>query len=185
MENLLDLALHPIRMRILLALSGKEMTAQQVAGAMGDIPAATLYRHLNRLAKAGLLEVVEERRVRGTLEKVYALKSQDPERVAEEFAGASREDHLRYFTTFVTSLVDDYARYLKKDGPIDFLADGVGYHKFPLELSDEEFAAMNEEINAAILPYLKNEPAPNRKRRLFTTIVLPDVQAVQKGQKMV
>jgi DNA-binding transcriptional ArsR family regulator len=176
MEKQLDLVLHPIRMRIIMAMAGRQMTAQQVAEALGDVPPATLYRHINRLAKAGLLAVVEERRVRGTVEKVYALKAQDPNAVTKELSKASRDEHLHYFTTFIATLLDDYSRYLKKPGRIDLAADGVGYHKLPLELTDQEFAAMAAGINAAIIPYLKNEHAPDRKRRIFVTVVMPDVQ---------
>src|SRR5262249_20794707 len=54
------------------------------------------------------------------------------------------------------------------------LADGVGYRQVPFYLSDDEFVAMMLALNQALLPYLGNQPAPNRRRRLFTTIVFPD-----------
>ena len=42
-----DLLAHPVRLRIILALSqNEEMTAQQLGEALTDIPQATLYRHL-------------------------------------------------------------------------------------------------------------------------------------------
>jgi DNA-binding transcriptional ArsR family regulator len=175
MNDLVDLVLHPIRMRIVMALAGREMTAQQLAETLGDVPLATLYRHLNRLAEAGVLTVASERRVRGTLEKAYTLGSQGAFIDPQQFAAMSREDHLRYFTTFAATLLDDFSRYVKNAEPINILTDGVGYQKFPLELSDEEFAAVAKGINAAIVPHLSNQPAPGRKRRIFATIVMPDV----------
>jgi DNA-binding transcriptional ArsR family regulator len=176
MEKLIDLVLHPVRMRILIALAGREMTAQQVAESLGDVPPATLYRHLNRLAESGVLTVVAERRVRGTLEKVYTLKPQDALLSAEDLAAMSREDHLRAFTTFVASLLDDFTRYLDS-GQFNMVADRAGYRKFPLELSDEEYTAMGEAIDAVILPYFKNKAAPGRKRRIFSLVVIPDQPA--------
>jgi DNA-binding transcriptional ArsR family regulator len=176
MENLFDLVLHPVRMRIIMALKGREMTPQQLAETLGDVPLATLYRHINRLSEAGVLELVAERRVRGTLEKVYTLGRQGARLDPQEFAALSREDHLRYFTTFVATLLDDFSRYVKNAQPFDVLVDGVGYHKFPLELSDEEFAQVAKGINAAIVPHLDNQPAPRRKRRIFATIVMPDLE---------
>jgi DNA-binding transcriptional ArsR family regulator len=143
---------------------------------LGDVPPATLYRHINRLSEAGVLELVAERRVRGTLEKVYTLGQQGASLDPQEFAALSREDHLRYFTTFVATLLDDFSRYVKNAQPFDVLVDGVGYHKVPLELSDEEFAEVAKGINAAILPHLDNRPAPGRKRRIFATIVMPDLE---------
>ena len=177
MERTVDLVLHPIRLRIVIALAGREMTAQQLAETLGDVPTATLYRHINRLTKGGILTVADERRIRGTLEKVYTLSRKGGFMDPQEFAALSREDHLRYFTTFIASLLDDFSRYIKKAEPLNLLADGVGYQKFPLELSDKEFVEVATAINAAIVPHLNNQPAPGRKRRLFATIVMPVVES--------
>jgi len=177
MENYINLVLHPIRMRIIMAAAGRELTAQQLSEALGDVPPATLYRHINRLTKAGVLEVVTERHVRGTLEKVYTLSHQGAFLNVQEFAAISREDHLRYFTAFIATVLDDFSRYVNNAKPFDVIADGVGYQKFPLELSDEEFITVAKGINAAITPYSNNPPAPGRKRHLFTTVVMPDVDS--------
>ncbi len=181
MEKQIDLVLHPIRMRILVALSGRQMTARQIAAELGDVPPATLYRHINKLVEGGILHIVEERRVRGTVEKVYTVSEQDTTISPRDLAKLSREGHLRIFSTFVTSLLDDFSRYLNKPGPIDYVADGIGYKKYPLELSDKEFLAMMAEIHAIVARYEKNEPAAGRTRRIFSTVVMPDVH-VATGQ---
>lgn len=49
----------------------------------------------------------------------------------------------------------------------------MSYTKAPMYLSDQEFMAMAQKMNAALGPLLQNPPAPGRKRRIFTTIVLP------------
>lgn len=180
MEKIVDLVLHPIRMRIVMALAGREMTVQQLAEALVDVPTATLYRHLNRLSEAGVLEVAAERRIRGTLEKTYKLGSQGAFIDAEVFNRMSREDHLRSFTTFAATMLDDFSRYINHAESIDFAADGVGYQKFPLELSDEELVEVAKGINAAILPHMNNQPARGRKRRIFATVILPDIQSSNK-----
>jgi DNA-binding transcriptional ArsR family regulator len=180
MEKQVDLVLHPIRMRILVALSGRQMTAGEMAEEFGDVPPATLYRHINRLADGGILRVVNERRVRGTVEKVYTVTEQDTTISPRDLAKLSREGHLRIFSTFITSLLDDFSRYLKKPGPIDYVADGIGYKKYPLELSDKEFLALMTKIHAVVQRYQKNEPAAGRKRRIFSTVVMPDVHVPAK-----
>ena len=172
----IDLALHPIRMRILLALSREAATPQQIAENLADVPQASLYRHIQKLARAGLIKVVEERQVRGAVEKVYAVEAQAAQLTAEEFKQLEREDHLRFFMAFTTSLLDDFHRYLNQVEPIDPLKDGVGYSKIVLELSDEELRELAEKMNAAILPLLNNPAAPERKRRLLATIMMPDAR---------
>ncbi|RPJ49095.1 MAG: ArsR family transcriptional regulator [Chloroflexi bacterium] len=169
--------LHPVRMRILMALTGSQgMTPLQLAEALNDVPQATLYRHINRLAKSGLLVVVDERPVRGTLEKVYAVNSAVPTHLGNEaFTSLSKEDHLRYFTAFAISLIDEFSRYVNHSPKIDLAADGVGYHQLVLFMSDEELVAFAQAVNQALLPFLQNQPAPERKKRLFSTIMMPEV----------
>jgi DNA-binding transcriptional ArsR family regulator len=168
-----DLILHPLRMRIIMTLVGKHMTAQQLASAMPDIAQATLYRHLNKLAKGGVLAVVEERPVRGTLEKIYALNEQGAFLGAADIADFTKDDHMRYFTAFVAILLGEFSQYLESKDKPDLVADGVAYTKVAINLSDEEFMTMAKQMNEAVVPTLKNQPAPGRKRRLFTTIILP------------
>jgi DNA-binding transcriptional ArsR family regulator len=177
MEKSIDLILNPIRLRIIMALAGREMTARQVAETLGDVPPATFYRHLNRLAKAGMLKVVAERPVRGTVEKVYTVNILDAKMGPGQVAGMSREEHLRVFATFVTSLLDDFSRYLNNTESIDLVAAGVSYGKVPLELSDDELAEMSREFAAMLLPRMQNKPAPGRKRRILGTVVMPDAVA--------
>lgn len=176
-QNLLDDMLHPIRMRILMTLTGSQgMTPLQIAEALSDVPQATLYRHINRLAKSGLLVVVEERPVRGTLEKAYAINRATPTHLGNDaFAGLGKEDHLRYFTAFAVSLIEEYSRYLNASPRIDLAADGVGYQQLPLFMSDAELVAFSQAVNQALLPFLQNQPAPDRKKRLFATIMMPEV----------
>ena len=172
-----DLVLHPVRMRLLVTLARRQLTARQLSELLPDIPQATLYHHLGILTRADLLRVVSERRIRGTVEKLYASAEDSALLGPADLANASRDDHLRYFTIFVATLLADFARYLQQDAPIDLLADGVGYREIPFYLSDEEFAQAARAVNQALLPYLNNQPAPYRRRRLFATIVIPDVES--------
>ncbi len=181
-KELLNLALHPVRMRILTLLSGSQgLTPQQMAERMSDIPQATLYRHINRLAQGGLLAIVAEHPVRGTLEKVYALNTAydrqlvTGEDALEAFNRLSKEDHLRYFNSFLLSLLDAFSHYLDRaeGGQLNMAADGVGYHTLPLFMSDEEFAQFAAALNQALMPFLKLEAAPGRRKRLFTTVMMP------------
>ncbi len=187
-KELMDLALHPVRMRILTLLSGSAgLTPLQMAEEMSDIPQATLYRHINRLVKGGLLVVAEERPVRGTLEKVYALNAGNREQLVTDeeelnaFNQLSKADHLRYFTAFTISLLDDFSRYLNHsaEGGLDFAADGVGYHKIPFFLSDAEFAEFAAALNQALAPYLALKEGPGRKKRLFSTVMMPAVEPIE------
>jgi DNA-binding transcriptional ArsR family regulator len=167
-----EILLHPVRMRIVLTLAGRRLTSAEIAQHLEDVPQASLYRHIRTLADHGVLAVVEQRPVRGTQERVYVLAEGAASLTPEDLAKATREDHLRYFTIFLATLLGDFGRYLQQPRP-DLLADGVGYRQVPLELTDQEFAELAGRLNAAVAPAIGNQPGPGRRRRVLTTIVMP------------
>ena len=171
-----SLILHPVRMRLLGTLARRQLTARQLSELLPDVPQATLYHHLGMLMHAGLLRVVSERPVRGTVEKLYALAEDQMVLSPADLANTSRDDHLRYFTTFLAMLLGDFARYLQQEGPIDLFADGVGFRETAFYLSDDELAQAAAAVNQALLPFLSNQPAPHRRRRLLATITFPDAE---------
>lgn len=177
------LILHPVRIRVLGALARRELTARQLNELLNDVPPATLYAHLGALTRGGLLRVVSERPVRGAVERVYTVAAEHVTLRPEDLAAASREDHLRSFTLFVALLLDGFDRYLHQREPINFIADGVGYAQTPFYLSDEEFIEAATAVNQALLPYLRYEPAPHRRRRLYSTVVFPDPDPSERPEE--
>lgn len=60
----------PFKLKLLERFGGKPVTTKQVADRMGE-KAPRLYRHVDALVDEGLLELVEERPKRGTIERYY------------------------------------------------------------------------------------------------------------------
>jgi len=58
----------PFKSKLLERFAGKPLTTKQVADLMGE-KAPRLYRHVDALFAAGLLELVEEKPKRGTVER--------------------------------------------------------------------------------------------------------------------
>ncbi len=168
-----DLLLHPIRLRIVQALVGEPMTPLQLKDRLADVPQATLYRHINQLADGGLLEVVGERPVRGSIERTYRVVTAAVALGDDDLESATADEHFRYFATFVGTLLADFAGYLESGAP-GLTGDRVGYRQVPLWLTDEEFDALAETMATAVQAHVDNPPAPGRRRRLLTTIVMPD-----------
>ena len=72
-----DLLFHPVRLRVVQAFLGERvLTTSQIAGELEDVPLGSLYRHVARLAGAGVLRVVSERRVRGAVERTCFLRAE-------------------------------------------------------------------------------------------------------------
>ncbi len=169
-----DLLLHPVRMRIILAVGARQITAQQLADDLRDIPQATLYRNIKTLADAGLLDVVKERRVHNTIEKTYALPKEGLMLTAEDMKNAQPEDYLRIVIQYLGSLLGYFARYIE-NGDIDINRDNVLFQMAPVYLNQDEALELGKIFATALLPYVKNQPSPERKRSIIGLISLPDV----------
>ncbi len=171
-----DLLLHPVRLRIVQALLGdRAMTTTDLAAELTDVPTATLYRQVAVLAGAGVLQVVGERKARGTVERTYRLVLEAATVTAEEAAGMTVEDHRRGFATFVAALLADFDRYLQGAGDAapDLRRDRVGYRQAALWLTDEELDGLVADLRAALGARMANRPAPERRRRVVSTVLMP------------
>ena len=167
-----DLLLHPTRLRIVQALVGRRLTTLELKAELSDIAQATLYRQIDQLVNGGLIEVVEERRVQGGVERTYSVVESAASIGADDLVGATADDHLRYFVTFLAALLNDYASYLEASD-LDLVADRVGYRQVPLWLTDAEFDDMTAEMSKSVRARTDNQPTPDRRRRLITSIVMP------------
>jgi hypothetical protein len=170
-----DLIFHPIRLDIISAVSNQRMTAGDLAQIMPGVPLTTLYRHINLLVKGGVLEVVDEHPVRGTIERVYALGG-PPSLQAEDLAGMTKQDYEQAFAIYLSSLLRDAKHYLATkpdDQAIDLFADGVEITKLQLLLDDDEYRKLDAQLLELIMSAAKNEPASGRRRRVLSLTILP------------
>ena len=168
-----DLLLHPVRLRIIQAFLGdRALTTTQLQAELGDVPVASLYRHIARLVSGGVLVVVAERRVRGALERTYVLRTAAARLGLDEVAKMTPEDLRQAFLAFVAGLIGDVDRYLAR-GDIDVLRDGVSFNLAAMWLTDAELNELARELYTTLQPRLANAPKRGRKRRILGTVVLP------------
>ncbi|HLK59923.1 MAG TPA: helix-turn-helix domain-containing protein [Chthonomonadaceae bacterium] len=168
-----DALIHPIRLRILMALAGTKLTPQQIAVRLPDVAQASLYRHISILANENIVTVVEEYPVRGAVEKVYAISQENALLTAEEMANFTHEDHLHYFTAFLGTLVGQFRAYLQQE-TINLKVDGASYNSTALNLTDEELQQFKEQIMTLLKTNLKNEATPERRRHSIAMIMIPE-----------
>jgi Helix-turn-helix domain len=168
-----DLLLHPVRLRIVKAFLGdRALTTSQLAAELDDVPSGSLYRHVALLAKAGVLQVVAERRVRGAVERTYTLRQFAARVSPEEARQMSAADHAQAFMVYVAGMLADADRYLAADRP-DPARDGADYQVGALWLTDAEFAELLRDLSIVFRPRLANAPGAGRKRRMVYTVFLP------------
>ncbi len=170
-----DLMIHPIRLRIISAISADRVTAKDLIKALPDIPQTTLYRHINILVDGGLLEIVEEIPQRGTVERVFGFKT-PPSLSQEDLKGLSKEEFQGAFTLIISTLLNEAITYLNNipdEEEIDILGAGFDFNSSQLNLSDEEYKIVNKKIFDIMLAAAGNEPTEDRKRRIFSYLFIP------------
>ncbi len=168
-----DLLLHPVRLRIVQAFLGdRALTTAQLATELGDVPAGSLYRHVAMLARAGVLQVVAERRVRAVVERTYMLRAAAAQIQTDEVAAMTPEQHLQAFVAYVAGMLADAERYLMTGVP-DPVRDGASYRMAAMWLTDAELAELARDLQRVFLPRLANPPARGRRRRSLYTVLLP------------
>ena len=168
-----DLLLHPVRLRVVHALSGgRTLTTAELSARMPEVSKVTVYRQVALLAEGGFLEVAGEQRVRGAVERRYRLR-QDRPRVDTDAAGAmTLEDHRRGFAAAMAVLIAEFNAYLDREGA-DPAADAVSYRQGTVWLRPDELAEMLGEMVGVLRDRITNEPAPGRAPYLLSAILFP------------
>jgi DNA-binding transcriptional ArsR family regulator len=168
----IDLILHPVRLRVLIAIGQRERTVSQIAASLPDVAQATLYRHIKALADGGVLTVTDETPIRGTVERTYALADAKAAFLtADDVADLSKEDHLRYFAVFTASLLASFSAYVESRENLDMVVDGVGYHTHEMYMNQDDLVAFGQGLAELMAPY--SHPSAGRDRKLFSTIIMP------------
>jgi hypothetical protein len=167
-----DLVFHPVRMRIITAVSGRTLNTRELLKAIPEIPQATLYRHVRALIQGGVLEVVEERKIRGVEERIFRMKA-PPSVTRRDLQGKTNAELEQMGLVFVSGLLSDIRRYLRGKKKADPFRDGVQLNKATLQLSDAELAELNGEVMRLVLAAVKKEPAAGRKARIFSYTIIP------------
>ena len=169
-----DLLLHPVRLRILQTLSAAgPLTTPQLRDRLPDVSPATLYRHVSALAGAGVLEVAGEKRVRGGVKRSYRLRQENAVIDPAARAAMTQEEHRRAFAAFSASLIADFDRYLAHDNA-DPAADEVTYRQAAVWLTEQETAALVEQITEAVTALAVNTPGGGRTCHYVSLVITPD-----------
>ena len=168
-----DVLLHPLRLRVVHALSGgKALTTAELCARMPEASKVTLYRHVALLAEAGFLEVADETRVRGAVERRYRLRTDRPRIDDDAAAAMSLDDHRHGFAAAMAVLIAEFNAYLDRDGA-NPTADSVSYRQGTLWLTRDELTALVGQLLAVLRPHLGNQPASGRAPYLLSPILFP------------
>lgn len=165
--------LHPIKIQILKMLATKEeLTTHELACNLPDIPQASLYRHLRAMLQDGILEVSQERKVRGTIERSYRLKRNPFDEITARKDQLTKNELLDLFFSFMIAELSNFADYLGTDEyPIE--RNHISFASNSLYLSDSELKDFASALSAVIKNFSQNEPCPERRLHKFSFSIIP------------
>ena len=167
--KLSDVITNPVRMKIMqfLQING-DATTKQICEALHDVPTPTLYRHIHYLLKEEVLIVKEERKVRGSLERLLSFNA---EKLSEN---ADIADNAYQF---FMALYGSFQRYSEK-GNADPIADMLSLRTYMLTLTDESYANLFQELRSVLDKY--SSPEEGGKNRSFSLISAPVTEEKKK-----
>ena len=173
-DKLMDCITNPVKCKLLLEIHSRgKATAKHLSDTYSDIPSATLYRHLKKMLSDGILKVVEETQIRGTVEKTYALAfnvKSEMESMLEENSG---ELYMQYFMQYMIGFAKQFQQYCQSPN-INIKEDMTGFSLSPLYLSDQELTSLVTDISHIIRNVKDNKPNPERKLRTIGIIISPE-----------
>lgn len=172
-DKVIDCLTSPVKSRLLFEIERRERaTAKELASTFDDIPQATLYRNLKQMQQSGVLKVVDETPIRGTIEKTYAVTTDitaDLKQMLEENSG---DRYMQAFTRYMLGFARQFDRYCASPD-IDIKADMSGFSLLHARLTDEELTEVVQAISEVLKPLEHNEPTSGRRMRTIGVIVSP------------
>lgn len=172
-DKIMECITNPVKCKLLLEIYAQgRATAKHLSDTFGDISQATLYRNLKKMLSDGVLKVVDETQIRGTVEKTYALAfnlNEDFETILTENSGTL---YMQVFIQYFLGFAEQFREYCKSPS-INIKEDMSGFSLSHIYLSDEELTELMKSISDIIHVVEKNKPRTGRKLRTLGLIVSP------------
>ncbi|MFW7414058.1 helix-turn-helix domain-containing protein [Demequina sp. SO4-18] len=169
------LLLHPVRMRIVIALSAQELTTRHMQELMPDVPQASLYRAISQLAAADIIKVVSEERRGGAMERTYRIAPEDQARLTtEDLASSSAEEALGVVQALADVMVMSTSRYLAEAGD-DWSQSSLTVRHAPLWLTPDERDQLTEDIVGLVADYQAKTRRPESRLHTLQIAAVPEV----------
>ncbi len=166
MKDINEILLNPVRIRIIQELAARQnVTASELCAVISDVPRTTMYRHISVLLDSGIVSVVAEKKIRGSLERTLALN------VGEITKHNTLENASRNALAF---LLNRYARlhaYFSQAGA-DPGKDKIFLNTTVMMLDDAEFDAFLTELRDLLLKF-SFKAGEGRRARDISVISCP------------
>lgn len=161
----------PLKLEIYLRIKFmKQATTKQLLELNPLIPPATLYRRLKKMTDTGVLKIVEEHKVRGVMEKVYAVAVEiDDEVIGSQIDEQRNETPVTQVAAVMSQLFEQYVR------PGNELSSHNSKYLFceTVYATAAELKSAAEEIEAILNKLKNNKKNETRNRQSIGVFITP------------
>ncbi|WP_084129858.1 helix-turn-helix domain-containing protein [Demequina sp. NBRC 110055] len=169
------LLLHPVRMRVVIALSGEELTTRDLQKIMPEVPQASLYRAISQLHEAGVIEVVSSERRGGAMERTYRAVPRESIMTQEEFTSGTAEEFLATIQAFADQIVSTTARFVASHEDGSWKKSRFSVRHGMSWLTEAERNDLTGELAALFAKYEDRPRRDGTERVEINVAVVPDV----------
>ena len=180
MLSKLDLILHPVRMRIYLALSNGEKTTQALSLELKDVPNASLYRHIDLMLQGGLIHIASETPVRGVSERTLAVVESASRLSREELDMISSEELKSQMMTFMSILSGLAERRLRDESNRD--RSDLTFRIIPLHVSPETFQSIMQQLKSLLTQH-EHASEPHIRRYILSLTAFEDTAFIPQDSE--
>ena len=142
-----------------------EATTKQISEALPDIPAPTLYRYINKLIKDEVLLIKEERKVRGSMERILAIN-------VAKLEECENGDIVATAYQFLMLIYEKFVKYASGK-KVDPIKDRLCMRSRMMALSDADYDAFMQDMAALMDRYEEKADKSKNKLRNISFISAP------------
>lgn len=176
MDNkLIEIFIDPRMSRILSDIVRmKRITVKELCERNQGIPRSTMYRLLTRMERAGLIDVVDYRQKRGTVEKTYAIHPGAlPGMNGTMKEGVTYPEIAEIFLAFCIEFVNRFRMYAELHPGKADARDVMGYWVAPIFGTEREVQRLAEEFGRLVSGFESRDTEGERKFHSVGFIVSP------------
>lgn len=170
--NKLELLIHPIRLRIVTEMRLEQKTARQLAAALPDVPQSSLYRHIHTLVEGGVLLVVAETPIRGTVEKIYQVHQESIHISAADYEQFTSEQLRDGINFLFTSIMGEFGRSVEQYHPKELGYDDLFLFRMSKYLTPQERDGLNHELEVLMAKYSHQQDAERPDQRHYSGLMV-------------
>lgn len=163
---------NPLISQILIEFQNSNLSVKDLRLVLPDVPQTTLYRHVKKLYQEDILKIVEEKQIRGSVEKIYSLNVELKKNDIDDLKSTSPESYYEMFSEFTLGLLTEFSDY-SKNKDADVLKDGSGFSLVPIYATTEELTEYGKAINKILEPALIRKSESQNRHNVAIVLTPP------------